>query len=59
LSSVLAGSLAVVFSLAFGIVFGLFVVALLALCAWIITWAIRRDRSRWREWQHHRRDGAG
>lgn len=36
---------------AFAIVFGLFVGALVVLCGVIITWAIRRDRTNWRQWR--------
>jgi ABC-type Fe3+ transport system permease subunit len=36
---------------AFAVVFGLFVVALAVLCVVIVTWAVRRDRSRWKEWR--------
>lgn len=36
---------------AFAIVFGIFIAAFAALCLVIVTWAVRRDRSRWREWK--------
>jgi hypothetical protein len=36
---------------AFALVFGVFLVALAVLCVVIITWAVRRDRARWREWR--------
>jgi ABC-type Fe3+ transport system permease subunit len=36
---------------AFAIVFGIFVAALAMLSVVIVTWAVRRDRSRWREWK--------
>ena len=36
---------------AFAIVFGVFLVAFVVLCIVVITWAVRRDRSRWREWR--------
>jgi ABC-type Fe3+ transport system permease subunit len=39
----------------FAIVFGVFVVALAVLVVVTVTWAVRRDRARWREW-HQRRD---
>lgn len=40
----------------FDVVFGLFVVAMVVLCGFIITWAVRRDRARWREWRDRRGD---
>jgi len=40
---------------AFAIVFGVFLVAMAVLCVVILTWAIRRDRARWREWRGRRR----
>jgi hypothetical protein len=39
---------------AFAIVFTLFVVAMAVLCVVIVTWAVRRDRTRWREWRAHK-----
>jgi len=36
---------------AFVVVFVVFVVAFVVLCAVIITWAVRRDRAKWREWR--------
>jgi ABC-type Fe3+ transport system permease subunit len=41
---------------AFTLVFGAFVVAFVVLCGAVVTWAVRRDRTRWREWRE-RRDG--
>jgi hypothetical protein len=40
---------------AFVVVFTIFVVAFAVLCAVIVTWAVRRDRSAWKEWR--RRQG--
>jgi len=39
---------------AFAIVFGVFIVAFAVLCVVIVTWAVRGDRSRWREWKDRR-----
>jgi hypothetical protein len=36
---------------AFAVVFTIFIVAAVMLCVAIITWALRRDRSAWREWR--------
>jgi hypothetical protein len=36
---------------AFAIVFGVFIAAMVVLCVVIVTWAIRRDRMKWREWR--------
>jgi hypothetical protein len=41
---------------AFAVVFGIFVVAFVVLCVVIVTWAIRRDRERWRDWRNRRQD---
>jgi hypothetical protein len=41
---------------AFAVVFGIFIGALVVLCGFIVTWALRRDRANWREWRQ-RRDG--
>lgn len=38
----------------FAIVFGIFVAALAVFCVVIVTWAVRRDRSRWREWKERK-----
>jgi hypothetical protein len=40
---------------AFDLVFGGFVVAMAVLCVLIVTWAVRRDRSSWREWRERHR----
>jgi hypothetical protein len=39
---------------AFAVVFSIFLVALAVLCVAVIVWAVRRDRSNWRDW-HSRR----
>jgi hypothetical protein len=44
-------SVDVVLASAFAVLFTIFVVALGVLCVVIVTWAIRRDRSSWREWR--------
>jgi hypothetical protein len=36
---------------AFAVVFTIFIVAAVVLCVAIITWAVRRDRSAWKEWR--------
>ena len=36
---------------AFVVVFSIFLVAFAVLCVAIVTWAVRRDRSAWREWR--------
>jgi ABC-type Fe3+ transport system permease subunit len=36
---------------AFAVVFGVFVAAFVALCVLVVSWAVRRDRARWREWR--------
>jgi type IV secretory pathway TrbD component len=41
-------------SLAFAVVFGAFVVALLALAVWIAVWAVRRDAAGRRSWVEER-----
>jgi ABC-type Fe3+ transport system permease subunit len=40
----------------FAIVFGIFVAALVVLCGFIVTWALRRDRVNWREWRERQHD---
>jgi hypothetical protein len=42
---------------AFGVVFGIFVVALLAMIVVVITWAVRRDRSGRAAWRQQHQDG--
>lgn len=43
----------------FAVVFGVFIAAMVVLCGFIIAWAFRRDRARWREWREQRsRDGS-
>jgi hypothetical protein len=41
---------------AFVVVFTIFIVAVVVLCVVIVTWAVRRDRSAWREWRNRRDD---
>ena len=41
---------------AFAAVFGVFVAALVILCGIIVTWAVRRDRSNWREWRQRQHE---
>lgn len=41
---------------AFAVVFGVFLVAFVVLCVVIVTWAVRRDKTRWREWRERRGD---
>jgi ABC-type Fe3+ transport system permease subunit len=36
---------------AFAVAFGVFIAAFAALCVVIVSWAVRRDRARWREWR--------
>jgi hypothetical protein len=39
----------------FAVVFTVFIVAIVILCGFIVTWAVRRDRANWRAW-HERHD---
>jgi ABC-type Fe3+ transport system permease subunit len=40
----------------FAVVFGIFIAALVVLCGFIVTWALRRDRANWREWRERQHD---
>ncbi len=44
-------SVGVVLASAFAVLFTIFLVALGVLCVVIVTWAIRRDRSSWKQWR--------
>jgi hypothetical protein len=43
----------------FGVIFGIFVVALLTLIVIVVRWAVRRDRQGRAAWVARRTDGAG
>jgi hypothetical protein len=44
---------------AFDVVFGSFVLAMLVLAALTMRWAIRRDKAGWAEWARRRREPHG
>ena len=43
---------------AFFVVFGIFVVAIVALAVFIIVWAVRHDRAGWKIWRKEQEDAA-
>jgi hypothetical protein len=45
-------------SVAFGIIFGIFVAALLVLIVIVVLWAVRRDRAGRADWRQRQREGG-
>ena len=46
-------------TVAFAVVFGIFVAALVVLIVWIAVWAIRRDSAGRRRWEDERTEADG